>query len=421
MTAWFWPETTAICVPGGCATLVIGSKLAAVVLTSAVQMVFVGVWFLHELGGWFAPVNSQIRPRMVIVISKRVQGWGVALCCFLSFPLIATAGFNEALTAYQVKDYPTALNEARQAAGAGDARGCFLLGIMYQDGSGVPPSTPEAAAWYEKAAQGGVIGAFAKLAQLYARGDGVPKNQDKAIAYARRGDQLGDPEGSLFLFVTLTAGPLSQLDAAGKPDRAKYQTLAARPVAERALDVEAKDALYRAAAKEYPLAQLLLAASLGGTIGDGNRERMLALVAKIPNHANPALKNYEKLARHMAHLGQTYTSPQLFFDAQASQMLAGMIQTCGIRDPQAAEKVVPPELTAISISKPLSGANYLPSHVAGNEHAFLAAGEWEESWTYRGCGRTANVTVKFTADGMGGAYMTSAQTLKKAPDSPSKL
>lgn len=349
---------------------------------------------------------------------KKNRGLIVLLCCLLSYPLSALAGFNEALSAFQAKDYSTAAKEARQIAEAGDGRGNYLLGVMYQNGLGVTANTSEAAAWYEKAAQGRVAGAYAKLAQLYARGDGVEKNQDKALAYARQGDQLGDPEGSLFLYVILHAGPLSQLNASGKSDPVKYKQLASRPVAERVLDIEAKDALYRSAAKGYPLGTLMLGLTLGGTVGDGNRERMLALVAKLPNHNNQALKNYEFIARHMEKLGKTYTSPQLFLDAQPSQMLAGMVKTCGIRDPKDVAKQAPPELTAMTISSPLSGAVYLPSKVAGNEHTFLVAGEWEESWTYRACNKSAIVVVKFMADGMGGAaFMSSQQGLK--PDSGS--
>src|SRR5512139_3761229 len=332
---------------------------------------------------------------MVTSMSINKRGLLVVVCCLLSYPFIAMAGFNEALTAFQARDYSTALKESRQVADAGDARGCYLLGVMYQNGLGVAASTTEAAVWYEKAAQGHVAGAYAKLAQLYARGDGVEKSPDKALAYARRGDQVGDPEGSLFLSVILNAGPLSQLDAAGKPDQAKYKKLASRPVVERSLDTEAKDALYRSAAKNYPLGELMLALTLGGTVGDGNRERMLAIVAKLPNHNNQALKNYEKIARHMEQLGKTYTSPQLFYDAQPSQMLAGIIKTCGIRNPKEIAKQPPPELTAMAISKPLSGAVYLPSKVAGNEHAFLVSGEWEESWTYRACDKAVEVIVKF--------------------------
>lgn len=341
----------------------------------------------------------------------------VVLCCLLPYPLNAMAGFNEAMTAFQSRDYPTALAESRQAATAGDARGNYLLGVIYQNGLGVPANTTEAASWYEKAAQAHVAGAYAKLAQLYARGDGVEKNPEKALAYARQGDQVGDPEGSLFLSVILNAGALSQLDANGKPDPVKYKNLASRPVSERSLDIEAKDAMYRSAARNYPLGELMLALTLGGTVGDGNRERMLALIAKLPNHKNQALKSYEKIARYMDSLGKTYTSPQLFYDAQPSQMLAGMIKTCGIRDPKDVSKQPPPQLTAIAISKPLSNAVYLPSKVAGNEHTFLVSGEWEESWTYKACDKTADVIVKFTADGMGGAAFVSSQHSAKADSS----
>ncbi|MBU0752605.1 MAG: sel1 repeat family protein [Gammaproteobacteria bacterium] len=345
---------------------------------------------------------------MFAIRARSVTGF----MALLLFPLAALAGFAEALTAYQVRDYATAIDESRAAAAAGDARGSFLLGVMIQNGQGVAANSGEAAALYEKAVQGGVVGAFSKLAQLYARGDGVAKDLAKALALARRGAQAGDPEATFFLHVLLTAGPLGYLDAAGKPDHAKYRQLAARPVGERGSDVEARDALYWAAAKGYPLAVMSLALTLGGTVGDGNRERMLAALAKLPGHTNQALKNYEQVARHIERLGTSYTSPQLFLDSQVTQMVAGTVQTCGIRDPKSAERAPLAELVAVAISKPVSGAAYLPSKVAGNERAYLLAGEWEERWTYRGCGKTADVTVRFMADGLGGAFMTSAQKLQ---------
>lgn len=339
----------------------------------------------------------------------------VALYCFLlCCPLAATAGFDEALRAFQAKDYPTALTEARQAAAGGDARGNFLLGFMHQNGLGVPANPSDGVALYEKAAQGGVVGAFSKLAQAHARGDGVARDTDKALGYARRAAQLGDPEGTFFLFVILNSGALGYLDAKGKPDAAKYDRLATRPLADRALDTEARDALYRAAARGYPLAEMMLAMTLAGTIGDGNRERMLALMKKAAG-ANATLQNYQKIAQHMDRLGNSYASPQLFFDAQAPQMFAGMIKTCGIRDPKDGPRPAPPELTAIAVSKPLTGAVYLPSGVAGNERSYLLAGEWEEDWTYRGCDKSAVVKVRFVADGLGGARFFSEQTAKEIP------
>lgn len=336
----------------------------------------------------------------------------------LFYSHIAFAGFDDALKAYQEKDYSKAITEARQAVANGDARGSYLLGAMYQGGLGVAASPSEAAAWYEKAAQGRVIGAFSKLAQIYMRGDGVPRNADKALAYARQSAQLGDPEGMFLLNIILKTTSLGFLDANGKPDQAKYQLLSVRPLSERALDVEAHDALYRSSEKGYPLAVFTLALTFGGTVGDGNRERMLALASKIPQHTHKGLQNYEKLARHMNGLGQSLTSPQLFLDAQVSQMVAAMLRTCGLS--KEAEKNAPPELIAMAIAKPLSNATYLPSAVPGYEHSYLVTGEWEEDWTYKACDRTSTVRVKFSADGLGGAHLSSEQKGKDIPGIPQK-
>lgn len=335
---------------------------------------------------------------------------GYALC----YPYCAFAGFEDALKAYQEKDYPKAVTEARQAASTGDARASFLLGVMYQGGLGVAASPAEAAALYEKAAQGGVGGSFSKLAQIYMRGDGVPKNPEKALAYARQSALLGDPEGMFLLNIILKVGSLSYVDANGKPDRAKYRQLSVRPLSERVLDAEAQDALYRSAEKGYPLAIFTLALSFSGTVGDGNRERMLALTSKIPTHTHKGLQDHEKLARYMNSLGQSLTTTQLFSDSQVSQMVAAMLKTCGLQGSEDTMKNMP-ELAAIAIAKPLTGATYLPSTVPGYEHSYLVAGQWEEDWTYKGCGRTATVKVKFSADGLGGAHFFSEQIGKDIP------
>lgn len=342
---------------------------------------------------------------------RRIFLIGYVLC----YPFNAFAGFDDALAAYRGKDYPKAITEARQAAATGDARASFLLGAMYQGGLGVVASPSEAAAWYEKAAQGGVIGAFAKLAQIYARGDGVPKNSAKALAYARQSARLDDPEGMFFLHAVLKATSLSYLDVNGKADETKYQQLSVRPLSDRVLDIEAQDTLYRSSEKGYPLAILTLALAFGGTVGDNNRERMLELISKIPQHTYKALQNYEKIARQINGLGQSLTSPQLFLDAQVSQMFAAMVKTCGLQESKEATKAAPPVLTAITIAKPLSGATYLPSKVPGYEHSYLVAGEWEEEWTYRGCDKTGTVRVKFSADGLGGARFSSEQAGKDIP------
>lgn len=347
-----------------------------------------------------------------MTIAKRVLLFlaGIVLC----LPLLAMAGFEDSYAALQAGDYPKALAEARQAADKGDPRACFLLGTMYQAGLGVEASSKDAAGWYEKAAQGGVAPAHSRLAQFYARGDGVPKDPDRALKHARKAAMLDDPEGMVFLYIALKANALSYLGADRKIDSAKYQQLAGRPISERTLDVEAQDALYRAAEKRYPLAMYMLAMTSGETMGDGSRDRLLALAGKLPQQDNPSLRNmekvtrnYERIARHMNSLGQSLATPKVFMDAQVTQMVAAMTKACGLKN-RGGVKADPPALRAIAVSRPLSNAVYLPSKVPGYERAYLVSGDWDEDWTYRVCGKTETVTVKFLADGFGGARFTTS-------------
>lgn len=324
----------------------------------------------------------------------------------LAYHRIANAGFDEAVAAYKSKDYATALREARQAAEAGHADASWLVAQIYAFGLGMPVNKAEAAIWYRKAAEGGIARAFEQLAWMHARGDGVPKDTDQALAYARQGARLGDPGSNHFVYVALISGPLRWLDAAGKPDAERYRALAARPVAERALDTEAYDALYRAAEKNWQAALFTFVLSAGATVGEGNRERLLAAWNRLALRNHPALQRYVLAAQRQQQLGTTLTSPQLFLDAQLPQALSAIIATCGIRDPKEAPKQLP-ELLRTAVTRPLADAVWLPSQVPGHEHAYLVAGSWEETWTYRGCDRTADVIIEFRADGLGGATFTS--------------
>ncbi len=325
----------------------------------------------------------------------------------------AQADFEKSLTALQARDYATALAEARKAGNENDARGYLILGVLYQDGLGVEANAGEAFRWYEKAAKGGAAGAFSKLAWAYARGQGTPRNLEQALSYARLSAGINDPEGMYLTYLTITASSLRFMDANGQPDETKYKALAARPVADRALDTEARDWLYRSAQSGYPLAVLTLAGTLGGTLGDGNRKKMLDLVQKVPAHGIEALKNYEKTTREMEALGDSYATPQLFADAQMQQMTTAMLKGCSLNPTKAQrDDSAAPKLVSISIAKPLADAVYLPSKVAGFERAYLISGTWEEEWRYQACGNKVAFIVKFKADGLGGARNESLVTAK---------
>lgn len=322
-----------------------------------------------------------------------------ALAC-RSAPL---ASFDEALEAYEAKDFSRASTEARKASSAGDARADLLLGIMLQNGLGMPADPEEAVRHLEKADRAGLVGAAVGLAQAYTQGAGVSRDLDEAARHGRRAAAAGDAAGAFWLSIALQQRHLSYLDAEGKVDYERYSQLAKRPLSERGIDSEARDALYWSAEQGHPLAMLSLVMTLSGTIGDDNRDRMRAWIGKLPENANPALPKFLQISDFMDSLGESYTSPQLFFDAQGQQMLSGSIKTCGLQAGENTEKRSEPRLVATSISKPLRNPVFLPSKLPAYERAYLVSGEWQETWTYTGCDKTASVVVDFTADGFGGA------------------
>jgi len=64
-------------------------------------------------------------------------------------------------------DYATALAELRPLAEQGNADAQYSLANLYRDGHGVPPNDEQAAAWYRRAAEGGLWWAAFDLAMLY--------------------------------------------------------------------------------------------------------------------------------------------------------------------------------------------------------------------------------------------------------------
>lgn len=68
---------------------------------------------------------------------------GFALLTLLTAS-IAWAGLDEGVTAYNKGDYPKALREFRPLAQEGDASAQFYLGVMYDEGQGVPQDLQEA-------------------------------------------------------------------------------------------------------------------------------------------------------------------------------------------------------------------------------------------------------------------------------------
>ena len=100
-----------------------------------------------------------------------------ALLLALGLSGAANAGpFDDALAAANRGDYATAFRLWRPLADQGNAGAQFNLGVMYNNGQGVPQNHAEAVKWYRTAAVQGYALAQVNLGFMYNNGQGVPQN-----------------------------------------------------------------------------------------------------------------------------------------------------------------------------------------------------------------------------------------------------
>jgi TPR repeat protein len=94
-----------------------------------------------------------------------------------------------------VQDYTEAAIWYRKAADQGNAGAQFSLGVLYENGLGLPRDVREAASWYLRAAVQGYSDAEVNLAGLLAAGEAVPADKEQARAWLRKAADQGDVTG----------------------------------------------------------------------------------------------------------------------------------------------------------------------------------------------------------------------------------
>jgi localization factor PodJL len=105
----------------------------------------------------------------------------------------------------------------RAAALKGDPTAAYEIGVRYAEGKGVAPNLDEAAKWYDRAAQAGVIPAVFRLGTLYEKGLSVKKDVDTARRYYMQAAERGNAKAMHNLAV---------LDADGGGKGANYKNAA---------------------------------------------------------------------------------------------------------------------------------------------------------------------------------------------------
>ena len=73
----------------------------------------------------------------------------------------------------------------RAAAEQGDAGAQYNLGVMYDNGAGVPEDDAAAVRWYRLAAEQGLARAQNNLGVMYDNGAGVPEDDAEAVRWYR--------------------------------------------------------------------------------------------------------------------------------------------------------------------------------------------------------------------------------------------
>jgi uncharacterized protein len=103
----------------------------------------------------------------------------VLLACAAAVPAVA-GPFEDAITAYNKGDYATTLRLFLPLAAAGDAEAQYNLGVMYDNGKGVPQDSAMAMSWFRKSAAQGNADAQYNLGVMYDNGKGVPQDYVQA-------------------------------------------------------------------------------------------------------------------------------------------------------------------------------------------------------------------------------------------------
>lgn len=114
---------------------------------------------------------------MVRLLARNI--W-IAMAMISGLAAPAMAGqLEDGVSAYERRDFATALQLWQPLANAGNAAAQDRIGRLYADGEGVALNAARAVDWFRKAAEQGNVDAQWRLAMYYLRGDG-PLEQDRA-------------------------------------------------------------------------------------------------------------------------------------------------------------------------------------------------------------------------------------------------
>jgi len=202
------------------------------------------------------------------------------LLLIMSTGLVAAASLKEAKTALDRGDFQSAERTLSELSNQGDRTAQRQLGLMYDEGQGIPKQHHQAVRWYSVAASQGDPEAPYYLGRIYQDGRGCPKNYARARQWYHVGATRGNHKAAVNLGTmhALGLGGPKNYQAAGQ-----WFLLAANSG-----DIKAQDnlgVLYQngmGVRRDYVKAYMwfaIAAATRGGTEAAKHRDQIARLMA----------------------------------------------------------------------------------------------------------------------------------------------
>ncbi len=139
-------------------------------------------------------------------MARKYIGALTLLALSLSSPVVNAASSEVARQAYERKDYATALREWQEIAEAGFPFAQNALGTMYENGQGVIKDDQKAVEYYRLSAERGDAIGQRKLGTKYYFGKGVKTDYSESIKWWRLAAAQGDAKAQMNLGASYFAG-----------------------------------------------------------------------------------------------------------------------------------------------------------------------------------------------------------------------
>ena len=133
--------------------------------------------------------------------------------------------WGRARTAHERGDYAAELAIVRPLAEQGYAFAQFNLGVLYDNGQGVPQDDAQAIIWYRKAAEQGLSQAQVNLAIMYEEGEGVDRDPVQAYVWYALAESQGDgqaPQAKRELAEKMTPAQIAEAEKQVEAFRATH-------------------------------------------------------------------------------------------------------------------------------------------------------------------------------------------------------